>query len=380
MRLGGALRSAGRLEEARAVFARALALAPANMSVRIAAADVTAGLAWRDRDWPLLERTWNPILEQSGNLPMTAGAVPGLPSGLIRVAVSPARIEYGFGDPPADWVAARLDVLAARMLRYAMFWRTVLLGLRRRFTVLFDPSDGDGDLPALPRVAFSGRGDDTYLIPDFNYVTSVGYDRLLQTIVPVRWAERRAGMLWRGAPTGSVPPGGGWADLPRVRLCRMADPPGQPGGLDAGFHKLVATARFGPGARDAMAPLLRPPVPAEEQGHWRHLVDIDGYTNAWSGLFQRLAAGSAVLKVQSADGWRQWYYDRLRPWVNMVPVASDLSDLRDKADWLDRHPADALAIGQAGAALARSLDWVAVMGEATAAVDAADRALRKAAG
>lgn len=129
-----------------------------------------------------------------------------------------------------------------------------------------------------------------------------------------------------------------------------------------------------------MARLLRPGVPAADHSHWRRQIDIDGITNGWPGLFQRLASGSPVLKVASAGGWRQWYYDRLVPWGNFVPVASDLSDLLDKADWLARHDEEAHAIGRSGAALARSLTWNEVMREAAPVVAAADRALRAAEG
>ena len=45
----------------------------------------------------------------------------------------------------------------------------------------------------------------------------------------------------------------------------------------------------------------------------RHLIDIDGWANSWSGLFQKLLSGSTVLKVASNKGFRQWYYDRLEP-------------------------------------------------------------------
>jgi hypothetical protein len=65
--------------------------------------------------------------------------------------------------------------------------------------------------------------------------------------------------------------------------------------------------------------------------------------------------GSAVLKVASRRGFRQWYYDRLVPWHNFVPVATDLSDLVDRHRWLMENDEAARNIGVAGRALALSM-------------------------
>ena len=61
-------------------------------------------------------------------------------------------------------------------------------------------------------------------------------------------------------------------------------------------------------------------------------LDIDGNTNAWSNLFTRLLAGCCVIKIASPLGFRQWYYDELKPWQHFVPVRADLSDLREKIE------------------------------------------------
>ncbi|WP_267895632.1 glycosyl transferase family 90 [Polynucleobacter acidiphobus] len=67
---------------------------------------------------------------------------------------------------------------------------------------------------------------------------------------------------------------------------------------------------------------------------FKYLIDVDGNSNAWSSLFLKLLSGSVVLKVESEDGYKQWYYDRLIPWQHYVPVNKDLSDLQEKLDWL----------------------------------------------
>ena len=95
----------------------------------------------------------------------------------------------------------------------------------------------------------------------------------------------------------------------------------------------------------------------EDFNKYKYQIDIDGNTNSWPGLFQKLLTRSPVLKVASPRGYRQWYYDRLRPWVNFVPVAQDMSDLIEKILWLRSHDDAGRRIGEAGKALADSLDY-----------------------
>ena len=88
----------------------------------------------------------------------------------------------------------------------------------------------------------------------------------------------------------------------------------------------------------------------------RYLIDIDGWANSWSGLFQKLLTGSTVLKVASQQGFRQWYYDRLVPWVNYVPVRADFADLDDAIAFVLENDERAREIGEAGRQLALSLN------------------------
>lgn len=63
----------------------------------------------------------------------------------------------------------------------------------------------------------------------------------------------------------------------------------------------------------------------KELSSYRFHIDIDGHGPSY-GLFLKLLSGGLVLKVQSPDRCVQWYYDRLVPEVNFVPVREDLSD------------------------------------------------------
>jgi hypothetical protein len=90
---------------------------------------------------------------------------------------------------------------------------------------------------------------------------------------------------------------------------------------------------------------------------YKYQIDIDGNSNAWSALFQKLLSGSAVLKIASPHNFRQWYYDELTPWVNYVPVKADMSDLVEKINWLIDHEDEAMQIGINGRQLASKLTY-----------------------
>ena len=98
-------------------------------------------------------------------------------------------------------------------------------------------------------------------------------------------------------------------------------------------------------------------VPITEFSKFSISIDIDGNTSSWPGLFQKLLTGCPVLKVASQRGFRQWYYQRLKPWINFVPIAADMSDLTDKIAWLRDHDDAARAIGAQGQALVFSMDY-----------------------
>jgi hypothetical protein len=119
--------------------------------------------------------------------------------------------------------------------------------------------------------------------------------------------------------------------------------------------------------------LMRKAVPWQEWNRYKYHIDIDGNTNSWSGLFQRLLTGSPVLKVESSQKMVQWYYDRLVPWHNYVPVASDMSDLVDKIRWLTRNEPLSERIGKHGRELADELSFEREMDRGLLTISAALR-------
>ena len=120
----------------------------------------------------------------------------------------------------------------------------------------------------------------------------------------------------------------------------------------------------------AEADLIGDFVPTNDWGHMKYAIDIDGWTNAWSNLMQRLKLGCCVLKVQSPFGYRQWYYDSLIPWQHYVPVSADLTDLAERVDWVRSNREKARAIAAEGQELAMKMTFDS---ETAVAIDAINR-------
>jgi hypothetical protein len=206
-----------------------------------------------------------------------------------------------------------------------------------------------------------------FLVPDPDFVLSQGYEaeRTAFASAPA-WEERVDTLYWRGADSGvgrySNP-----EDAPRLAICRLSQ--AHPGLIDAAITRIERRTNWeGNRAYYIARGYLRP---AEEQSQilrYRYQIDIDGNSNAWAGLFLKLLSGSPVLKVTSEFGFRQWYYQDLKPWENFVPVRPDLADLPEALSRLRAHPADARRIGANGAALARSMTLATELPKAFRAV------------
>lgn len=214
-----------------------------------------------------------------------------------------------------------------------------------------------GDLAEDDGLAFCSNRDNQILIPDDSFVRTRGYTetRVLYKEDKVSWEQKKPIVFWRGASTG-ISPTGCWKDLQRIKLCALALNPINQNIFDIGLSSIVQLSE-----QDAVQikdlGYLKQFVPIKLANSYRYLIDVDGNTNAWSALFQKLLSGSVVLKVASENNFRQWYYDELIPWVNFVPVESDMSDLVDKVHWLLEHDGEARKIGENGAKLANKLTY-----------------------
>eukprot|EP01063_Lacrimia_lanifica_P015022 TRINITY_DN2166_c2_g2_i2.p2 TRINITY_DN2166_c2_g2~~TRINITY_DN2166_c2_g2_i2.p2 ORF type:complete len:379 (+),score=134.49 TRINITY_DN2166_c2_g2_i2:70-1206(+) len=116
-------------------------------------------------------------------------------------------------------------------------------------------------------------------------------------------ASRKPGVVWRGTTTGRYRPGGRYADTDRYRAVAAFQ---DVAGADVKFSKRAQ------GVTEADVPdaMLGRGYNRTEFGQYRVQLDVDGNSNAWSGLRWKLSHGAAVVKVRS-DGYVQWYYPLL---------------------------------------------------------------------
>ncbi len=214
-----------------------------------------------------------------------------------------------------------------------------------------------GDMAVAPGLAFSANRADAFLIPDSFFLSKYGYSYPITCLDRNRivWADRRPVAFWRGGTTGIR--AGGWRSLQRVRLCETAAEQQDGMLFDVGISHAAQLSNPEWIAELEASGLMRAFVPSEQFGAYKYLIDIDGNSSSWEGLFLKLYTGIPVLKVASPSGFRQWYYDELKPWVNYVPVEADMADLAENVAWLRAHDDQAELIGKRGRALARSLTY-----------------------
>ncbi len=230
-----------------------------------------------------------------------------------------------------------------------------------------------GDASYHAALGFCSYDPRVCLVPDPDFYASGGYARFRQhcrDALPA-WEARDARVFWRGSSTGMrrvQPPGEGAPDdldwLQRLSLCRRAAQPDLAPLTDCGITTLAQMHEPWLAERVTAAGLLRPLISREAFLQHRVVIDMDGNSNAWSGLFCSLLSRSCILKVGSEHGFRQWYYDRLVPWQTHVPVAPDLSDLAEAVDWTRQHDAKTRQLADAAASLADTLGFEACMEEA----------------
>nr|WP_294504480.1 glycosyl transferase family 90 [uncultured Rhodopila sp.] len=235
-----------------------------------------------------------------------------------------------------------------------------------------------GDIGARPGLAFSDSRPDRFLVPDYIFVPSDGYAYARQILRErqLPWQDRHPVAFWRGGTTGSPAFNNDWRTLDRVRLVETAMRSPNKDLFDVGFSNIaqITDPAFAEWVKGRG--MLLGPVPWVDWGRYRYQIDIDGNSSPWSNLVQKLLTGSPVMKLESRRGYRQWFYDELKPWYNYVPIASDAWDLTDKLNWLRRNDAEAQRIGARGYELAESLTYDNEMRKSVTVIDTAFRYFR----
>jgi len=241
---------------------------------------------------------------------------------------------------------------------------------QKNLDFVVDFSDGQRGYKNV--LGFSGNEESVWLIPDPDFFINRAYASVREQAVP-NWPDRSREIIWRGSPNGEgmVSNATMRADdialMQRVRMCLLLR---EHRGIDA---RLVNFGRTDSLSLDdvralEMAGIVGQSVDSSEWRQRRFAIDIDGYTNSWSGLFTKLLMGCCVLKVASPAGFRQWYYHRLEPWQHYIPVAADLSDLMHQIEWCQAHETECEQVAKQGRDLALSMDFSTVYQQAATAL------------
>ena len=87
---------------------------------------------------------------------------------------------------------------------------------------------------------------------------------------------------------------------------------------------------------------------------YRYQIDIGGGGGtSWTGTISKLLMHGLLFHHETLT--KDFFYDEMKPYVHYVPIKQDLSDLKEKYDWAESHPAEAQAIAKAGTELALRL-------------------------
>jgi hypothetical protein len=216
-----------------------------------------------------------------------------------------------------------------------------------------DKGRGEGSV-----LCYDSNFDHHLLIPDSDFLYRHAYqdfkDQLVTDWIP--WEMRQSIAYWRGSLTGDKSHDLGWRTMERFHLCQVAADFTDPELIDAKITR-ITNRFFDPKVIEEIgnSGFMADYAPAIEQLNYKYLLDIDGHSSTWTGLFLRLLTGSTVLKVNSSRGFRQWFHHRLIPFENYVPIKSDLSDLEQTIRYLKNNDNLAKSIGEAGCQLAYAM-------------------------
>ena len=234
------------------------------------------------------------------------------------------------------------------------------------------------DVGFTPGLAWCDNRPNYFLVPDCIFVPSRGYQWAREVFKRnyIPWDQRKDIAFWRGGTTGVPNVPGDWRSLERIALCEIARKHEHLGLFDVGLSSIVQLLDAAAVKAVENSGLMRNFVSWEQWGNFKYHIDIDGNSSPWSNLFQRLLTGSPVLKVESSRCLQQWFYDKLEPWVNYIPIAPNMSDLLDKVQWLRANQSYARNVGEAGRCLAMRLTYERELGRSADTVARAFRYFR----
>lgn len=225
-------------------------------------------------------------------------------------------------------------------------------------------------------VAFCANSDDTVLIPDSDFLLTLGYEDFRRDVTKrwIDWTRRKKGIVWRGSSTGISRPKSTYKSFTewfkerqRLELCALLENDPWKSVCNVGISAIVQVDDPELERRIRFH-FLKDRIERLDQIAYQYLIDVDGNANAWSSLFQAFILGGCVLKVGSRYGFKQWYYNKIQPLREFIPIQSDFSDLEPQLEWSFSHPEQAKKIALAGQALAAQFTYEAECSRAAGAL------------
>lgn len=211
--------------------------------------------------------------------------------------------------------------------------------------ILLAVSDGVYFNFAAPTLVFSRHKNcpQNILFPDTDFILSAGYElpkaETELALINIPWYQRKQILFWRGADS-SPKIKDSLNICERTTLCKRTKDSRNPELFDCLLSSVTQPDQLDFVRKERL--LAYEPVPYKEFLNYRYLLDIDGWSNSWSGCFRKLLSGSLLFKVES--NWEQWYYDQIKPWEHYIPIKKDLSDLEEKVIWAIEHDSQAQQI------------------------------------
>ena len=78
--------------------------------------------------------------------------------------------------------------------------------------------------------------------------------------------------------------------------------------------------------------------------HLKHLENTNITLTSWTGTLQKL--GLPGLLFHHVIPTKDYFHDKLQPYVHYLPIKEDLSDLKDMYDWAESHVEEAKQISE----------------------------------
>jgi hypothetical protein len=178
------------------------------------------------------------------------------------------------------------------------------------------------------------------LLPLDDETCRIGLDGVLSGIPKTSWVDKKPIVFWRGGSSG--------LDRPSLRTRVASELLGHP-------NTDVRITPWGNWENDQSIPteLFAPRCSLEEHFKYKYVLIVDGNCIASNHQWV-FGSGSVPIMITHPDN-KFWFQKYLKPMVNYVPIKYDLSDLKEKVDWLVSHDEEAKQIADTALAFSKTV-------------------------